>query len=132
MSKRLSIVLDKECRLVAQACALELTSAMQQHEMLDAANWEDDTSRCGLCDLRLGKRYLRRRHHCRACGRCVCAECSPNRIPVRGYPDAQRVCMTYTLDSPVEPLDGTSASLSIPQESEALNPQVGLPQVEDK
>lgn len=36
----------------------------------------------------------RRRHHCRACGWCVCGECSTDRAPIAdmGYADPVRVC----------------------------------------
>jgi hypothetical protein len=57
-----------------------------------AAFWEDDTNQCGCCNKRVGKRFLVARHHCRACGKCVCSECSPHRAPVLGMEELQRVC----------------------------------------
>lgn len=36
---------------------------------------DSDAQTCELC--RVSFTLLRRRHHCRRCGRCVCAECSP-------------------------------------------------------
>lgn len=35
-----------------------------------------------------------RRHHCRRCGRVVCAVCSQHRMPIVGYPNSMsvRVC----------------------------------------
>ena len=40
--------------------------------------WQADTPHCQRC----GKRFklLRRRHHCRQCGYCVCNKCSPRKI----------------------------------------------------
>jgi hypothetical protein len=35
---------------------------------------------------------LRRRHHCRRCGRLVCAGCSQSRLALDGLADRQRVC----------------------------------------
>ena len=37
---------------------------------------------------------VRRRHHCRACGRVFCNDCSKNRIalPTFGYEGQERVC----------------------------------------
>ena len=37
-----------------------------------------DTERCQLCSKGFG--LITRRHHCRACGRCVCATCSDGKI----------------------------------------------------
>eukprot|EP00927_Polykrikos_kofoidii_P061955 TRINITY_DN56775_c0_g1_i1.p1 TRINITY_DN56775_c0_g1~~TRINITY_DN56775_c0_g1_i1.p1 ORF type:complete len:503 (-),score=50.62 TRINITY_DN56775_c0_g1_i1:40-1500(-) len=52
--------------------------------------WEEDADSCGVCSISLGKRYFRRRHHCRLCGRCVCGQCSPSNILVDGK--LQRAC----------------------------------------
>jgi len=35
---------------------------------------------CACCDLPLGKRLMRPKHHCRSCGAYVCNSCSPHRI----------------------------------------------------
>jgi hypothetical protein len=42
--------------------------------------------------------WTRRRHHCRACGSLVCAECSPNFMPLPslGYHTPVRVCKECT------------------------------------
>ncbi|CAE7597734.1 Kcnh7 [Symbiodinium microadriaticum] len=37
--------------------------------------WDDDAENCSICSALLGRRRLRPRHHCRICGRCVCATC---------------------------------------------------------
>ena len=50
---------------------------------------------CGSCRLCLTPFHaLKRRHHCRACGRSVCGSCSPHFVPLpsRGYSRAVRHC----------------------------------------
>jgi hypothetical protein len=35
-----------------------------------------------------------RKHHCRHCGRCVCANCSPRRVPIVQWGTGEeRVCL---------------------------------------
>jgi hypothetical protein len=54
--------------------------------------WEENTATCGICDARLGKRFFKRRHHCRMCGKCVCSSCSPSSILLDGEKQPQRTC----------------------------------------
>eukprot|EP00939_MAST-03C_sp_MAST-3C-sp1_P000290 g290.t1 len=56
-----------------------------------AAVWSHDTKECEVCDQSFG--MLRRRHHCRNCGKCVCSACSPNHwmLPLVST-KPQRVC----------------------------------------
>lgn len=55
-------------------------------------NQDENTSACCCC----GKNFtmLRRRHHCRNCGRIVCGDCSPNRtiLPTVSLTIKQRIC----------------------------------------
>ncbi|EMF14822.1 uncharacterized protein SEPMUDRAFT_148412 [Sphaerulina musiva SO2202] len=55
---------------------------------------DNDVSQCPVCDTDFSLLY--RRHHCRKCGRVVCARCSPHRITIpRQYivqpPEQQRL-----------------------------------------
>jgi len=52
-------------------------------------NWQEDTKVCGLCTVSIGKLS---RHHCRICGLCVCAACSPSGFQVHGSDKQQRAC----------------------------------------
>jgi len=54
--------------------------------------WEENTSKCSICEVRLGKRVFKRRHHCRVCGKCVCSACSPNFVLLGGQKNPQRAC----------------------------------------
>lgn len=56
-----------------------------------AALWSHDTKECEVCDQSFS--FLRRRHHCRACGKCVCGNCSPNEWILEHVSNKpQRVC----------------------------------------
>ncbi|VDD80894.1 unnamed protein product [Mesocestoides corti] len=48
----------------------------------DPPEWAADGSSpvCMSCGTRFT--MLRRRHHCRACGRLLCASCTPHRVPL--------------------------------------------------
>jgi len=54
--------------------------------------WEQDTSACTVCEAHFT--FIFRRHHCRACGRCVCDKCSKNRMLLRNVDEQKevRVC----------------------------------------
>ena len=54
--------------------------------------WEQDTPMCNVCEAAFS--FLFRRHHCRACGRCVCDKCSRNRMFLRNLDENKevRVC----------------------------------------
>ena len=60
-----------------------------------------DVTRCQICHMRFGLKLIPSgRHHCRACGRCICGSCSTKKLPLkyRHKEGETRVCDTcYTL-----------------------------------
>jgi len=50
--------------------------------------WEPNTPACSLCETTFT--CLKRPHHCRRCGLCVCASCSPGTLEIGGH--EQRAC----------------------------------------
>lgn len=63
------------------------------HRPLRPSEWQPDDSanNCGICKRYFG--FLRRRHHCRACGALLCDTCTPHRMFVGGYAERERVCI---------------------------------------
>eukprot|EP00928_Gymnodinium_smaydae_P013909 TRINITY_DN15043_c1_g1_i1.p2 TRINITY_DN15043_c1_g1~~TRINITY_DN15043_c1_g1_i1.p2 ORF type:complete len:330 (+),score=74.49 TRINITY_DN15043_c1_g1_i1:63-992(+) len=57
-----------------------------------ARGWAN-AEQCGVCGVRLGKRLLRPRHHCRLCARSVCGACSRSSLRVEGSWFRQRACV---------------------------------------
>lgn len=57
-----------------------------------SGNWvpDEEAAACFLCHAEFSQ--IRRKHHCRNCGRVVCDDCSKTRIRVLNYADKQRVC----------------------------------------
>ncbi|XP_076368405.1 uncharacterized protein LOC143255900 isoform X2 [Tachypleus tridentatus] len=57
-------------------------------------SWEPDScaTSCNLCETRFTQ--LKRKHHCRNCGKIFCAKCCKNKIPLPhfGLDESQRVC----------------------------------------
>eukprot|EP00437_Effrenium_voratum_P019755 CAMPEP_0181454416 /NCGR_PEP_ID=MMETSP1110-20121109/30226_1 /TAXON_ID=174948 /ORGANISM="Symbiodinium sp., Strain CCMP421" /LENGTH=577 /DNA_ID=CAMNT_0023578759 /DNA_START=42 /DNA_END=1775 /DNA_ORIENTATION=+ len=72
-----------------------------------ATEWVDDaaTDVCMNCHARFGVVQMRRKHHCRKCGKVICSACSRSREVVPEYHPVkpQRVC-TSCIDSPTLPL----------------------------
>jgi hypothetical protein len=71
----------------------------QKHMVLSQTSspkWaaDDETTECMLCGIPFS--FLRRRHHCRRCGKCVCKVCAPadNARPILewGMMDPVRHC----------------------------------------
>lgn len=52
--------------------------------------WQRDTEECTLCSCRFT--FLRRRHHCRSCGRLVCGKCSRHRLLNPNTETPERAC----------------------------------------
>uniref|UniRef100_A0A8B9Z4P7 FYVE-type domain-containing protein n=1 Tax=Buteo japonicus TaxID=224669 RepID=A0A8B9Z4P7_9AVES len=76
------------CSSPTEAAGLQRTGACRLPE------WVPDStcSQCSTC--RSPFTLLRRRHHCRSCGKIFCARCSPHAaaLPHYGQPKPVRVC----------------------------------------
>lgn len=76
------------------AGALDLSPSDMGRAWIRNAEWEDDkmVAECRLCAV--GFKLFNRRHHCRNCGRVVCAKCSDKLCPIPDstYRAAERVC----------------------------------------
>jgi hypothetical protein len=59
------------------------------------SKWQPDTANCELCTREFG--LSRRRHHCRVCGNCVCASCSPFELRLSAAKPPVRICSRCNL-----------------------------------
>eukprot|EP00930_Biecheleria_cincta_P030402 TRINITY_DN21060_c0_g1_i1.p1 TRINITY_DN21060_c0_g1~~TRINITY_DN21060_c0_g1_i1.p1 ORF type:complete len:335 (+),score=59.46 TRINITY_DN21060_c0_g1_i1:25-1005(+) len=72
----------------------QLTASLVSTGTSNTVDWipDDEVSQCPLCS-RIFNPVGIRKHHCRACGRVVCKNCSGNQALVQGYgQEMQRVC----------------------------------------
>jgi chromosome segregation ATPase len=71
--------------------AESVTRALEQK--MTGSEWEDDgrVTSCRGCVQKFG--LMRRRHHCRSCGKIFCTECAGTFMKLPGHKDPQRVCM---------------------------------------
>mmetsp|Transcript_138048 Transcript_138048/g.358560 ORF Transcript_138048/g.358560 Transcript_138048/m.358560 type:complete len:308 (+) Transcript_138048:122-1045(+) len=46
--------------------------------LISTRSWQNDQKACAMCSKVFT--LIRRRHHCRSCGRCTCEDCSPFRV----------------------------------------------------
>mmetsp|Transcript_31878 Transcript_31878/g.74541 ORF Transcript_31878/g.74541 Transcript_31878/m.74541 type:complete len:492 (+) Transcript_31878:56-1531(+) len=82
------------------ACATfdleELECGQEEQAGAETGAWQENSKSCAECGvpLRSGALTLMNawRHHCRVCGRNVCASCSPSLIQLSSQPTPQRVC----------------------------------------
>eukprot|EP00005_Dracoamoeba_jomungandri_P005245 CAMPEP_0174250658 /NCGR_PEP_ID=MMETSP0439-20130205/765_1 /TAXON_ID=0 /ORGANISM="Stereomyxa ramosa, Strain Chinc5" /LENGTH=467 /DNA_ID=CAMNT_0015330789 /DNA_START=121 /DNA_END=1521 /DNA_ORIENTATION=+ len=67
---------------------------LESYEVIDVVKtkWtpDKDVMNCQYCNLLFT--LIRRRHHCRGCGKIFCSECAFKRMAVSGYTGPQRVC----------------------------------------
>mmetsp|Transcript_57535 Transcript_57535/g.136864 ORF Transcript_57535/g.136864 Transcript_57535/m.136864 type:complete len:233 (-) Transcript_57535:23-721(-) len=86
-------------------------SASSRRAPHEEGKWtpDDQALSCELCHARFSWRTWR--HHCRRCGRCICAECSPHEcwqpLPARGHTEAVRHCKRCVLPA-ARPMEGLS------------------------
>jgi hypothetical protein len=76
----------------------EMVHMVVQTKAIDKSGWirDDDFENCMICGLSFSI-FLRRRHHCRMCGKIVCQMCSQQRLTFSGEDAPQRVCwVCYT------------------------------------
>ncbi|KAJ5698098.1 hypothetical protein N7462_000103 [Penicillium macrosclerotiorum] len=76
----------------------------EAYQDLDLPRWQPDSevTSCPICGTIFSFWY--RKHHCRKCGRVVCASCSPHRITI------PRQFIVRPLDSPTPVLPGSSST----------------------
>jgi len=67
-------------------------SPLQPAALGPPTNWvpDEEASHCFLCHAEFGQ--VRRKHHCRLCGRITCGDCSQTRLRLQGYSEKQRIC----------------------------------------
>ena len=55
---------------------------------------DNDVKRCQICHNRFGFSFISSRHHCRSCGRCICASCSTKKHVLKYCAEkgARRIC----------------------------------------
>ncbi|KRY17903.1 Lateral signaling target protein 2 -like protein [Trichinella patagoniensis] len=53
---------------------------------------DEECDGCSMCEMKFS--FIRRRHHCRCCGKIFCGRCTSNTLPLPalGYAKAVRVC----------------------------------------
>eukprot|EP00759_Apiculatamorpha_spiralis_P011230 PhF_6_TR18641/c0_g1_i1/m.27248 len=92
------------------------------------APWEPDdaTPACRCCQIRFN--FFRRRHHCRKCGRVVCATCSTEkRKGIPGYEEMMsRICSVCCRPPPVAP---SSVTAAVPVNQPQINIQHNTPKL---
>ncbi|KAK1159198.1 hypothetical protein AOXY_G21819 [Acipenser oxyrinchus oxyrinchus] len=92
-----SAVEVEEDRSISRQEECELCEELNDSDVANAAGppvWVPDSAcnRCSACETPFT--LLRRRHHCRSCGKIFCARCSPHETPIPrfGQLRAVRVC----------------------------------------
>ena len=62
--------------------SMSVTYGRRQGQEIVLPRWQPDSevTKCPICNTAFGFWY--RKHHCRKCGRVVCANCSPHRITI--------------------------------------------------
>lgn len=94
---------------------LALASPAPSKDQSNPPQWRPDAASdsCLCCGSDFSI-WTRRRHHCRACGELVCAECSPFwvRLPELGYKGRVRVCTHCHAESSTPSSPASTSSLT--------------------
>ena len=53
---------------------------------------DSEVSKCQLCGSEFT--FVKRRHHCRKCGKCICGDCSLGKMPFSNSSQEEKVCNT--------------------------------------
>ncbi|OQS04103.1 dihydroflavonol-4-reductase [Thraustotheca clavata] len=74
--------------------------------------WAEDCEapECAICGAQFS--FLRRKHHCRECGRIICADCSMSRAVVEGLSERARLCDQCVQTSIPELIENVSTKMS--------------------
>ncbi|ELP90470.1 Rho/RAC guanine nucleotide exchange factor, putative [Entamoeba invadens IP1] len=70
------------------------TLKREKGENETAPVWVQNTNQCQICSTKFSA--LSRQHHCRKCGSCVCSNCSPDTLVIKGK--KERVCIYCKLE----------------------------------
>lgn len=83
-------------------CLCHTTAMLREAARPDYWTPDDEITECHICNKAFDADN--RLHHCRACGRGVCDECSPIRRPVpsHGWHSPVRICVSCSVKD--EPL----------------------------
>ena len=89
-------------------------------------NWVPDSEahECDLCWAEFTQK--RRRHHCRACGKVFCGDCSSQRMRVQGFVMPQRVCTRCSSIRETDSLPMSSPKYAVPKGFEAVELRITL------
>ncbi len=94
---------------------------------------DDERRTCTLCERKFHPFF--RKHHCRMCGRIICAKCSPSRasLPDLGYQNLVRVCSPCFAGRNVQsPFDAVEASAPVSSASHLQRQNADFPVVASK
>ena len=69
---------------------IDQEAAIQNHEK--RVLFVPNTKKCMVCHESFT--WMRRPHHCRNCGKCICHSCSPTKLEIRPGDGQVRVCVT--------------------------------------
>jgi len=78
--------------------AKQKTFRIEESEDSEAPIWVPDSqaNRCQCCQETFS--FVKRKHHCRACGALICSTCSNQRLPLQHIGPKERVCKDCYLD----------------------------------